>query len=95
MASVRSLKKDIAFLVSEIISDTQLFLYMNPKKNTEEAYSIIEDSVDMYNQLFARANHPDGKNDPKLIKQHYKSIRKDLLEQSHNFFERISKLNNN
>jgi len=92
MASIRDLKKDITFLVSEIISDTQLYLHFNPAKNTEVAYSIIEDAVDMFNQMYARANHPDGKDNPKLIKQHYKSIRKDLLEQSHKLFGRMGTL---
>jgi len=94
MASVRNLKKDIAFLVREVILDTQLFIYMHPKKNTETAYSIIEDAIDMFNALYARANHPDGKDNPKLIKAHYNSIRKDLKEQTHKLFIRISDLTN-
>jgi hypothetical protein len=92
MASVKNLKKDISFLVSEVISDSQLFLYLHPKQNAETAYSIMEDAVDMYNLMFLRANHPDGKDNPKLVKQHYKTLRNDLLSQTHSLFERVSKL---
>ncbi|MDR0724877.1 MAG: hypothetical protein LBF59_02570 [Prevotellaceae bacterium] len=92
MASIRNLKKDIVYLVSEVISDSQLFILLNPKQNDNKAYSVIEDAVDMYNLMIQRANHPDGKDNPKLVKQHYRTLRADLLSQTHNLFERISKL---
>jgi hypothetical protein len=92
MASIRNLKKDIVFLVSEVISDSQLFILLNPKQNTDAAYSVIEDAVAMYNLMFQRANHPDGKDNPKLVRQHYRTLRADLLSQTHALFERISKL---
>ncbi|MDR1129774.1 MAG: hypothetical protein LBK96_02185 [Prevotellaceae bacterium] len=92
MASVKNLKKDIAFLVGEVISDSQLFIMLNPKQNPDAAYSIIEDAVEMYNVMYQRANHPDGKDNPKLVRQHYKALYDDLLKQTHSLFERISKL---
>jgi hypothetical protein len=92
MASIKNLKKDIVYLVSEVISDTQLFLLFNPKQNADAAYSIIEDAVDMHNLMIQRANHPDGKDNPKLVKQYYRTLRADLLSQTHSLFERISKL---
>jgi hypothetical protein len=92
MASVRNLKKDIAFLASEVISDCQLFVLLHPKQNTDAAYSIIEDAVELYNLMIQRANHPDGKDNPKLVKQHYRTLRTDLLSQTHSLFERIGKL---
>jgi hypothetical protein len=92
MASIRNLKKDISFLVCEVISDSQLFILLNPKQNTDVVYSIIEDAVDMYNLMYQRANHPDGKDNPKLVKQHYKTLRKDLLSQTNSLFERLSKI---
>jgi hypothetical protein len=92
MANIRDLKKDITFLVSEVISDTQLFMQLNPKHNTEAAFSIIEDAVEMFNVLYKRANYPDGKDNPKLVKQHYRALYKDLVTQTDSLFERISKL---
>ncbi|MDR2382529.1 MAG: hypothetical protein LBD76_01430 [Prevotellaceae bacterium] len=92
MASIKNLKKDIVYLVSEVISDAQLFMLFNPKQNTNEAYSVIEEAVEMHNLMIQRANHPDGKDNPKLVKQHYRTLRADLLSQTHSLFERISKL---
>ncbi|MDR0385806.1 MAG: hypothetical protein LBH60_06990 [Prevotellaceae bacterium] len=92
MASVRNLKKDIAYLVGEIIADCQLFIMLNPKQNIDAAYSIIEEAVEMYNLMYDRANHPDGKDSPKLVRQHYRQLNADLLSQANSLFERISKL---
>ncbi|MDR2424793.1 MAG: hypothetical protein LBD59_08730 [Prevotellaceae bacterium] len=92
MANVRNLKKDVDRWVSEIITDVQLFVYLQPSKKVDEAYSIIEAAIAMRQQLYSRANRPDGKDEPKLVKQHYRSIKRDLLEQSHRLFERVSKL---
>ncbi|MDR1056324.1 MAG: hypothetical protein LBL90_11025 [Prevotellaceae bacterium] len=93
MASIHSLKKDIDYLISEIISDCQSYMFLHPKdKKVEDAWKIVENAIDLRNQLYERANHPDGKNDRKLVKQHYSSIRKDLMQNAHNLFEKVSAL---
>lgn len=93
MASVRNLKKDIDFLVSEIVADCQLYMFLHAKdKKVEQAWTIIEGAIDLRNQLYDRANHPDGKDDKKLVKKHYQSIRKDLLESAHKLFQQVSDL---
>jgi hypothetical protein len=92
MASIRNLKKDITFLVKGVISDSQAFMLLHPKQNVDAAYSIIEDAVELYNHMYQRANHPDGKDNPKLVRQHYRILHADLLSQTHSLFERISKL---
>ena len=56
MASLRTIKKDIDFLVSEVISDCWVFMYINPEEKTDEAVSIINDAVVLRNELFERVN---------------------------------------
>jgi hypothetical protein len=92
MASIRKLKKDVLHLVGEIVYDTQLFILLNPKQNSGAGYSIIEDAIDMHNFMIFRANYPDGKHNPKIVKRYYKALRADLRSQAHSLFERISKL---
>jgi hypothetical protein len=95
MASVRNLKKDIDFLMNEIVADCNLFVLAHPDKKQEEAAAIITDTVELWNQLYERVNNPDGKDNPKLVKKHYKSVEMDLLSESHKLFERISELSAN
>lgn len=92
MASIKNLKKDIDFIVSEIISDCYIYLYFNNNKNEEKVIDIITKSVELRNDLFNRTNNPDKNADKKAIKGHYKSIYKDLLENSDNLFNQLSSL---
>ena len=93
MANIKNLKKKINTLVDELIDDCQLFIACtkdNAKK--DKAFDIIKKAVIVHNQLLDRANHPDGKDNPKLVKPHYASIRKDLKVELHKLFEEISAL---
>ncbi|MDR1552726.1 MAG: hypothetical protein LBS69_04600 [Prevotellaceae bacterium] len=91
MANLRNLKKDIEYLISEVLSDCYTVAYLYPDKK-ETAMEIIGDAVVFRNKIFERTNKPDGKNDKKLVKVHYKSINKDLLTGVDEFFKRISEL---
>jgi hypothetical protein len=88
MASLRRVKKDIDFLVEEVISDCCTFLYVYPDKNKDAAVQIITDAVALRNNLYAKANHPQD--NPK--KAYYKAVNKELLEGIDGLFQRISGL---
>jgi hypothetical protein len=91
MASRRRLKKDIDYLCYEVISDCYNYNYLHPGKE-EEVLQIIKDAIVNRNQLIARVNHPDGKDNPKIVKQHYKAIFQDLLKNIDESFTRLSEL---
>ncbi|MDR0754420.1 MAG: hypothetical protein LBF04_03425 [Prevotellaceae bacterium] len=91
MAKLRNLKKDIDYLISEVLSDCYSLAYLYPDKR-EKSIEIINEVVDFRNKMFERTNKPDGKNDKKLVRTHYKNISKDLLTGVDEFFKRISEL---
>ncbi len=88
MASLRVIKKDIDYLVSEVVSDCWTFLYINPDKKAEDVVDIINDAVKLRNELFERVNNPVKEN----VKSHYKAINQDLLNGVDSLFQRISGL---
>ncbi|MDD2490847.1 MAG: hypothetical protein PHV12_01465 [Bacteroidales bacterium] len=88
MASIRTIKKDIDFLVSEVISDCWVFMYINPEEKTEEAVAIINDAVTLRNELFERVNSREIEN----AKKHFKAVSQDLLKGVDTLFLRISDL---
>ena len=88
MASIRTIKKDIDFLVSEVISDCWVFMYINPEEKTEEAVAIINDAVTLRNELFDRVNSREIEN----AKKHFKAVSQDLLKGVDTLFLRISDL---
>lgn len=92
MASVRVLKKDIDYLVFEVISDCFTYSGLHPDNKTDEVSAIISDAVNFRNDLIARVNNPDGKDNPKILKAYYKSVEKDLFSGVDKFFNRLSSL---
>lgn len=90
MANKRNLKKDIDYLVYEVVSDCFTVLSVNPGGREDEITMIISDAVKLRNDLFARVNHPDGKENPKLVRSYFNSIRKELIKGIDELFERIS-----
>jgi hypothetical protein len=92
MASVRELKKNIDNLVFELISDCFVYSGVHPANKSDELTAIINDAVKFRNDLIARVNNPEGKDNPKIIKAYYKSVEKDLLTGVDKLFKRLSKL---
>ena len=90
MASVRELKKDIDFLVFEVISDCFVYSNLHPDNKSDELTALINDSVELRNELIARVNNPDGKDNPKIVKAYYKTVSKDLMLGVDKLFERLS-----
>ena len=90
MASVRELKKDIDYLIFEVISDCFVFSNIHPENKTDEVSALISDAVEFRNDLIARVNHPDGKDNPKIVKAYYKTVEKDLIAGVDKLFQRLS-----
>jgi hypothetical protein len=92
MASIRNVKKDIDYLVSEVISDCYTFLYLHGDKKKDKVVTIIEDVVNKRNDFFHRVNNPDKSLDRKQVRQHYKAVYSDLLSTVDESFTRLSEL---
>jgi hypothetical protein len=92
MANLRDLKKDIDDLIFEVISDCFTYSEIHSEESQEELSAIISDAAELRNDLIDRVNNPDGKDNPKIVKAYYKTVRKDLLEGVDKLFDRLSDL---
>ena len=92
MSSLRNLKKDIDYLFFEFISDCFMFSSLHTGDKKAEVQDLIEEAVNMRNEFIDRANHPDGKDNPALVKAYYSAVRKDLLVKVDGYFEKLSAL---
>jgi len=90
MASIRNLKKDIDYLVFEVVSDCFTYAGVHPGKHTDELSDIVEEAVELRNDLIARVNNPEGEKTPAVIKANLLSVRKDLFEGVDKLFGRLS-----
>jgi hypothetical protein len=92
MANKREIKKDVDFLVGEVISDCYTYLLINGEKNRDKVIDIIGTLVEKRNDLFNRINNQDKTFDTKQVKSHYKAINADLLTVIDESFSNLSKL---
>ena len=88
MASLRQIKKDIDYLVNEVISDSYMALYIHPEKK-DEVVEIIKEAAECRNEFVTLANHPAEKHNASLVKKHYAVLRRDLLEKIDGLFEKL------
>jgi hypothetical protein len=79
-------------MIFEVISDCFVFSGVYPDKKSDEVTAIISDAVKLRNDLVARINNPDGKDNPKIVKAYYKSVEKDLISGVDKLFTRLSAL---
>jgi hypothetical protein len=92
MASIKNLKKDIDYLFFELISDCFLFTSLHSGEKRNQVQDLIEAAVTMRNEFIDRANHPDGKDNPALVKAFYSALHRELLETVDSYFEKLSQL---
>ena len=74
MASVKNLKKDIDLVMSMALSDCFYVMEYNSKVDNEAVMQIAGGIVQKHRELRIRVNHPDGKNNPKMVKKYYQSV---------------------
>ena len=92
MASIRILKKNIDALIFEVISDCFVFSGVHPENKSDKVTTIISDAVNLRNDLIARVNNPDGKDNPKILRANYKKVEKDLITGVDKLFKSLSSL---
>lgn len=90
MASIRGIKNDIDYLVSEVVSDCYMALYFNPAEKREGIVAIVEEAVEFRNETYFKINHPAEKHNPSLVKKHYAQIRREMMTRVDELFERLS-----
>jgi hypothetical protein len=88
MANLRTFKKDVIFLVNEVISDCWVFMYLNRDKNVDEANKIVADAVELGDNIFEQINHYPKED----AKKHFKALNQKLLEGVDALFVRLSGL---
>jgi hypothetical protein len=79
MTSRRRLKKEIDYVVSDLILDCITYTNLYKKPNDEEALKIVQDTLLMRNKLRDQANHPEQKDNSLKSKSYFDNIAKTLI----------------
>lgn len=88
MANKRNLKKDINYVLGDIIEAVQVWELTNAEKATKEGDAIIDEAIEVFDELIAKVN--DRSVEDK--KAHFKAINIELEAKGRALIEKINNL---
>jgi hypothetical protein len=88
MTSRRRLKKEIDYVVSDLILDCYTYTSLQQKPN-DKVFQIIQDTLILRNQSLDQANHPERKMVSETVKSYYNNIVKTLLDGIEKGYEKL------
>ena len=94
MTTRRRLKKEIDYVVSDLILDCMTYANLYQKQDDKEALGIVQDTLEMRNSLRNMANHPEQRSKKETVKSYYDSIALTLVEGVDKGYGKLGKLVN-
>jgi hypothetical protein len=92
MTTKRRLKKEIDYVVSDLILDCFTYANLYQKPNDEEVHEIVEGTLILRNELRDLANHPEKRAETESMKSHYDNIAKTLIGGVNEGYEKLGKM---
>lgn len=88
MANIRDLKKDINFVLGDIIDAVYVWEALNPKEDRKESEAVIDDAIATFDALITKVNDRKAENRGKNLV----AVRADLEKEAQSLVARINKL---
>ena len=88
MANVRNLKKDINYVLGDIIEAVYVWNIITQIRTLKKSESIIDEAIEIFDDLIAKVNDKSVEN----AKSHFKTINKELEEKGRGLIDKINKL---
>lgn len=92
MTTKRRLKKEIDYVVSDLILDCFTYANLYQKPNDAEVHEIVEGTLILRNELRDLANHPEKRAETESMKSHYDNIAKTLIGGVNEGYEKLGKM---
>ena len=89
MASVKNLKKEINYVLGDIVNIVYIWEMSTTGKPTEASDKLIDEIYETFDALMTKANQKDFENK----KAHFKQIRKEYEAAANQFVAKINELN--
>lgn len=94
MASRQRLKKEIDYVVSDLILDCFTFINMRAKTENEDVLQIVQESLNLRGDLLNQVNHPENKTETQTVKSYFDNIAKVLIDTVEESYVKLGKLIN-
>ena len=88
MANKRTLKRDINYVMGDIIEAAYLHQIANPKEDPAKSEAIVDEAIADFDELISKMNRKDVENK----QQHFKSIQKELETKATALVEKVNAL---
>lgn len=90
--NLRDYKKDIEYFVGDFIEDCELFVSLNPGRNDEEIYAIVDQAVELYNDLKDKGNKFPKGDEVKSsdVRMHFNALRSEMFSEIDALCEKLS-----
>lgn len=88
MANVRNLKKDINYVLGDIIEAVYLFEMSTTGKPTDASNAVIDEAISAFDSLITKVNAKNVENK----KAHFKQINTELEQVANQLVEKINAL---
>lgn len=88
MASIRTLKSDVKYLVSEIVSDCSNVIILHPEKK-DDVLALIEKAIDILDSSLNSVNEGKGKD-----KAYFNNIKKQLIKDADDIYNKLREIVN-
>ncbi len=88
MASIRDLKKDINYVLGDIIEAVYIVDAANNKPDSAEGSKIVDEAIETFDELIAKVNDRSVENK----KAHLKTVREELEKKGKGLIEKLNAL---
>ncbi|SNR31313.1 hypothetical protein [Lutibacter flavus] len=88
MASIKNLKKDINYVLGDIIEECYTWEMLNPKSDKKASEAIIDEVIEAFDSLVEKVNAKNIENK----KAHFKALNAELESTALKFIEKVNKL---
>ena len=88
MANIRDLKKDVNYVLSNVIESVYIWEFENTDKDTKKSEAIIDEAITTFDELIVKVNAKSVDN----TKAHFKSIASELIEKEKALLDKLNKL---
>ena len=88
MASVKNLKKDINYVLGDVIEECYTWELVNPSADTKKSQAIVDETIAAFDTLISKVNDKNIENK----RTHFKSVQAELEQVATGLLSKVNKL---
>ncbi len=92
MASKKHLKKDLNFLIDEVIGTCLMHQTLNKGKKEKELDEIINEMLIFREEMLEKVNKPNISETDNNMRTYYRNLYSDLLKKVNNTFDKLNEM---